>query len=313
MNKNVSEKTANNKKLEAEKLKKQKAREKAKAKKLALIEKRKAKAEANKKKREEKKLKKLAKLEKIKAKKAAQKAKKQEIRQKKLERIAKQKAKAKEMKLKAKQKAKLQKQKEAAKQTEASKAKDTIDITVKILKNYVKQLAKDASGIDDKKIKKLNALGFVFDEETVSFKLEAVRKVKKAKKPAEKPVEAKIEEKKPEEVQTPEVIEPEVIPANTNIETAIDEVISDKSKALESLAAELEADSQDGELQEIPVGDTFTDDLPAGVNDGEQPNDFDDDEDESYVDHRDESDEEKIAFRKEWNSEFGEDDGNSEW
>lgn len=299
MKKNDVEKTVNekqDKKLEAEKLKKQKAREAKKAKRLALIEKRKAKVEANKKRRAEKKAKKLARLEKIKAKKLLIKQKKQEARQKKLERLAKQKAKEKELKQKAKEKAKLQKQKETIQKPVQKKpeAQDTIDITVKLLKKYVKDLAKNAAGIDEKKIKKLEKLGFTFTDDAVGFIFNAGIKDKKRVKP---------------EV----AVEPDDVVVEEPIDTAIDEVIGDKGDAIEALAKELETDDEKP-ATEVPVGDTFTDD--ATIVD-EQPSGFDDEEegeDDTYDDHRDEDDDDKVDFRKDWNQEF-DDDGerNENW
>ena len=298
MKKNEIEKTVNEKqvkKLEAEKLKKQKAREAKKAKRLALIEKRKAKVEANKKRRAAKKAKKLARLEKIKAKKIALRQKKQEARQKKLERLAKQKAKAKELKQKAKEKAKLQKQKETTqKPVKTPETKDTIDITVKLLKQYVKDLAKNAAGIDEKKIKKLEKLGFTFTDDAVGFIFNVEVKGKKCVKP---------------EV----VVEPDDVIVEDTIDTAIDEVIGDKGDAIEALAKELETDDEKP-ATEVPVGDTFTDDATIA---DEQPSSFDDEEDEeddTYDDFRDEEDDDKVDFRKDWNQEF-DDDGerNENW
>ena len=302
MKKNAIENTVNEKqlkKLEAEKLKKQKAREAKKAKRLALIEKRKAKVEANKKKRAEKKAKKLARLDKIKAKKLLIKQKKQEARQKKLERLAKQKAKAKELKQKAKEKAKLQKQKETVQKPVQKKpeAQDTIDITVKLLKKYVKELAKNAVGIDDKKIKQLEKLGFTFTENSVSFTFEALSKNKRSVKPIEPEVE----------------VDPADVEVVQTIDEAVDAAIGDKGDAIEALAAELENDDEKP-ATEVPVGDTFTDDATV-VDD--QPSDFDEDSeeiDDTYDDHRDEADDDKVDFRKDWNQEF-DDDGerNENW
>ena len=293
-------KKSSDKKAEAEKLKKQKKREAAKAKRLKLIEKRKAKIEANKKKRAEKKAKKLAKLEKQKAKKLAAKAKKLELRKKKLERLAKQKAKAKELKLKAKQKAKTLKN-----NTEnlASKHEsDTIDITIKLLKNYVKQLAKDKVELDEKKIKKLEALGFTFNDDDVSFTFVAKRKTKK--------------QIIPEVVEEPEVVEPEK-PAE-EIDDAIDAVIGDKSNEIEALAEELKTDEEDGEGTEVPVGDTFSDSInveTAEYNEGDEfDDDNDEDEDSTIDDYRDENDADKVDFRHDWNNEFNDDgERNEDW
>lgn len=293
-------KKSSDKKTEAEKLKKQKKREAAKAKRLKLIEKRKAKIEANKKKRAEKKAKKLAKLEKQKAKKLAAKAKKLELRKKKLERLAKQKAKAKELKLKAKQKAKTLKN-----NTEnlASKHEsDTIDITIKLLKNYVKQLAKDKVELDEKKIKKLEALGFTFNDDAVSFTFVAKRKTKK--------------QIVPEVVEEPEVVEPEK-PAE-EIDDAIDAVIGDKSNEIEALAEELKTDEEDGEGTEVPVGDTFSDSINVETAENNEGDEFDDDNDEdedsTIDDYRDENDADKVDFRRDWNNEFNDDgERNEDW
>ena len=293
-------KKSSDKKTEAEKLKKQKKREAAKAKRLKLIEKRKAKIEANKKKRAEKKAKKLAKLEKQKAKKLAAKAKKLELRKKKLERLAKQKAKAKELKLKAKQKAKTLKN-----NTEnlASKHEsDTIDITIKLLKNYVKQLAKDKVELDEKKIKKLEALGFTFNDDAVSFTFAAKRKTKK--------------QIVPEVVEEPEVVEPEK-PAE-EIDDAIDAVIGDKSNEIEALAEELKTDEEDGEGTEVPVGDTFSDSINVETAENNEGDEFDDDNDEdedsTIDDYRDENDADKVDFRRDWNNEFNDDgERNEDW
>lgn len=295
--KNDAEATAKkltDKKREAEKAKKMKKREAAKAKRLKLIEKRKAKVEANKKKRAEKKAKKLARLEKIKAKKLAAKAKKQAIRQKKLERLAKQKAKAKELKLKAKAKAQKAKVEKPAKQ-----APDSINITVKLLKDYVKALAKDVAGLDDKKIKKLEALGFSFNEEDVTFSFTAKRKVKK--------------QVKPEVVEELEVVEPET-PADETIDAAIETVIGDKSDAIEALAKELESDDEDKGGTEVPVGDTFTDNVNVDNADAESDDFPDDGEDDTIDDYRDEDDDDKVDFRRDWNNEF-DDNGerNEDW
>lgn len=293
-------KKSSDKKAEAEKLKKQKKREAAKAKRLKLIEKRKAKIEANKKKRAEKKAKKLAKLEKQKAKKLAAKAKKLELRKKKLERLAKQKAKAKELKLKAKQKAKTLKN-----NTEnlASKHEsDTIDITIKLLKNYVKQLAKDKVELDEKKIKKLEALGFTFNDDDVSFTFVAKRKTKK--------------QIIPEVVEEPEVVEPEK-PAE-EIDDAIDAVIGDKSNEIEALAEELKTDEENGEGTEVPVGDTFSDSINVETAENNEGDEFDDDNDEdedsTIDDYRDENDADKVDFRHDWNNEFNDDgERNEDW
>lgn len=294
-------KKSSDKKAEAEKLKKQKKREAAKAKRLKLIEKRKAKIEANKKKRAEKKAKKLAKLEKQKAKKLAAKAKKLELRKKKLERLAKQKAKAKELKLKAKQKAKTLKN-----NTEnlASKHEsDTIDITIKLLKNYVKQLAKDKVELDEKKIKKLEALGFTFNDDAVSFTFVAKRKTKK-------------QVVVPEVVEEPEVVEPEK-PAE-EIDDAIDAVIGDKSNEIEALAEELKTNDEDGEGTEVPVGDTFSDSINVETVENNEGDEFDDDNDEdedsTIDDYRDENDADKVDFRRDWNNEFNDDgERNEDW
>lgn len=295
MKKNATEKTTNEKqlkKIDAEKLKKQKAREAKKAKRLALIEKHKKQVEANKIKRAEKKAKKLAKLEKIKAKKLLIKQKKQEARQKKLERLAKQKAKAKELKLKMRAKAKLEKQKIE----KTPKSQDTIGITVKLLKDYIKALAKDTAGITDKQIKKLEKLGFAFNDDTVSFTLAIKRKIKK--QVAVDPEVVEVADAEPNEIDS----------ADIAIESAIDEAIDGKSDAIEALAAELEAD--DSNSNEVPVGDTFTDNVVTDplAND-DQPNGFenDEDEDDTYDDHRDENDDDKVDFRRDWNNEFGED------
>lgn len=300
MKKNAVEKTVNEKqtkKLEAEKLKKQKAREAKKAKRLALIEKHKKQVEANKKKREEKKAKKLARLEKIKAKKLALRQKKQEARQKKLERLAKQKAKAKELKQKAKEKAKLQKQKETIqKPVKTPDTKDTINITIKLLKQYVKDLAKNTADIDEKKIKKLEKLGFTFTDNVVGFIFSVPCKNKKAVKP---------------EV----VVEPDDVVVEESIDTTIDGVIGDKGDAIDALAKELEANDEKP-ATEVPVGDTFTDEAVVA---DEQPNSFESDEeageeDDTYDDFRDEEDDDKVDFRKDWNNEF-DDDGerNENW
>ena len=294
--KNTDKKVA--KKLDAEKLKKQKAREAKKAKRLALIEKQKAKVEANKKKRAEKKAKKLAKLEKERAKKAALREAKKLARQKKLERIAKQKAKAKELKQKERAKAKLEKQKLAKvdKQNATAIMSDAIENVainkvVDALKTYIKKLAKDASNLDDKKIKKLEKLGFTFNDETIAFTFETKRKVKK---------QVAIE---------PEVVEsPKVEPAtDVSIDATINEVIDGKTDAIEALAAEIEEDANNA--TEIPVGDTFTDDAttidPLA---DDQPNGFDDeDNDDTIDDSRDELDDDKVDFRRDWNNEFDED------
>lgn len=294
-------KKSSDKKAEAEKLKKQKKREAAKAKRLKLIEKRKAKIEANKKKRAEKKAKKLAKLEKQKAKKLAAKAKKLELRKKKLERLAKQKAKAKELKLKAKQKAKTLKN-----NIESSSSKsefDTIDITIKLLKNYVKQLAKDKVELDEKKIKKLEALGFTFNDDAVAFTFVAKRKTKK-------------QVVVPEVVEEPEVVEPEK-PAE-EIDDAIDAVIGDKSNEIEALAEELKTNEEDGEGTEVPVGDTFSDNINAETVENNEGDEFDDDNDEdedsTIDDYRDENDADKVDFRRDWNNEFNDDgERNEDW
>ena len=283
--------------------KKQKDAEK-KAKKAAKLQKEKERKAAAKQKakekREAKKAKKLMKLQKQKEKKAAQRAKKQAIRQKKLERLAKQKAKEKALKQKAKEKIKKQKL-EAKSKNEATKKpeskQDTIDITVKLLKAYVKQAAKDDS-IDDKKIKKLEKLGFKFNEETVSFTFEAKRKVKK-----------QIQPQAPE----PEVTEPEVVEPETEIDNAINEVIGDKGHAIEALAQELESNDNEDAGTETPVGDTYTDNTTYdGACDADiEDNDEDDD---TIDDFRDESDSDKVEFRRDWNNEF-DDDGerNEDW
>lgn len=296
----VVSKKSSDKKAEAEKLKKQKKREAAKAKRLKLIEKRKAKIEANKKKRAEKKAKKLAKLEKQKAKKLAAKAKKLELRKKKLERLAKQKAKAKELKLKAKQKAKTLKNNT---ENPASKGEfDTIDITIKLLKNYVKQLAKDKVELDEKKIKKLEALGFTFNDDAVSFTFVAKRKTKK--------------QVVSEVVEEPEVIEPEK-PAE-EIDDAIDAVIGDKNNEIEALAEELKTNEEDGEGTEVPVGDTFSDNINVETVENNEGDEFDDDNDEdedsTIDDYRDENDDDKVDFRHDWNNEFNDDgERNEDW
>ena len=278
-------------KLEAKKAAKLKKREAAKAKRLKLIEKRKAKVEANKQKRAEKKAKKLAKLEKIKAKKAAVREHKKLMRQKKLERIAKQKAKAKELKLKARAKAKAEKQNAEVRNTGKTSIKivsddASIKIVVNSLKDYIKKLAKDNAGLDDKQVKKLEKLGFTFANDAIGFTFTASRKTKASTK-------------KPEVVE-PEVVE-EVKPVeNVSIEDAIDTVVSqDESAALEELANTIEEDDP----IETPVGDTYTDDTIATG----QPNGFDEDDDDTIDDSRDEDDDDKVDFRREWNNEFGDD------
>ena len=304
MNNTNSVKNDNVKKLDAEKLKKQKAREAAKAKKVKLLEKRKAKIAANKAKRAAKKAKRLAKLEKIRAKKAALREKKRLAKQKKLERLAKQKAKAKELKLKVKEKAKLAKQKEADKVLIAKKRKDTgnvqapakttdtIDITIKLIKDYLKQLAKD-TGLDEKKIKKLEKLGFVFNDDTIGFTLEAKRKLKK-RVVAPKPVD---------DIVQPEIVEPNAsLVENESIDDVIDKTIGEDSAAIEALAENIEEDAS----TEVPVGDTFADDVDvSGIDD--QPNSFEDDEDDTIDDPRNEDDDDKVDFRRDWNNEFGDD------
>ena len=296
------------KKIEAEKLKKQKAREAKKAKRLALIEKRKAKVEANKKKREAKKAKRLAKLEKERAKKAAAREKKRLVRQKQLEKIAKQKAKEKERKQKAREKAKLEKQKikDAASKKAPTKDNDTIGITINILKKYVKQLAKDAASIDDKKIKKLKKLGFIFDDDSVSFVSSAKLKTKKGVTPAPAANDQPKENKN--NAKDVEVVEPEVVDGGvdtTEIDAAIDAAIGENADAIAALANELESNDTG---TETPVGDTFTDNATY---DQSVPDDEDDD---TIDDFRDEDDADKVDFRHDWNDEF-DDDGerNENW
>lgn len=283
----------------AKKLAKQKAREAAKAKRVKLLEKRKAQVAANKAKRAAKKAKRLAKLEKERAKKAALREKKRVARQKKLERIAKQRAKAKELKAKARAKAKLLKEKEAAKLAKQKKDNsnnvaattpvdpktDTIDITVKLLKDYLKQLAKDAD-IDDKKIKKLSKLGFVFNDDTIGFTIDVKRKAKKqvAKQPetVDEPVV---------DVKTPD----EPIEVDAEIVTTPDE---DKLMTSNVLA------DDEAAAIEVPVGDTFDDNVNTSLVD-DQPNGFEDDEiDDTIEDSRDEVDDDKVDFRRDWNNEY---------
>lgn len=277
------------KKLEAEKLRKQKKREAAKAKRLKLIEKRKAKVEANKKKRAEKKAKKLAKLEKIKAKKLALKQKKQALRQKKLEKLAKQKAKAKELKLKAKEKAKLQKQKIAKKDDVQTPKNNDVDIAaaIKAIKTYVKLLSK--TELDAKKQKKHEKLGFVFADDTVAFTLATKRKVKKQSAKLDKP-----------DVVTPDVVTPDVVSEPETIDEAIDKLESAETDAIEALANDIEDDDN---ATEVPVGDTFTDDVDTTTS----TDDFLEEEDDTIDDARDEQDEGIVGFRQEWNAEFGDD------
>ena len=291
----TDKKTTNEKKLaklEAKKLLKQKKRDAAKAKRLKLIEKRKAKVEANKQKRAEKKAKKLAKLEKIKAKKAAIREHKKLMRQKKLERIAKQKAKAKELKLKARAKAKAEKQNAEARNVGKTSVKivsddASIKIVVNSLKDYIKKLAKDKTGLDDKQAKKLEKLGFTFADGVIGFTFIASCTTKA---PA----------KKPEAIE-PEVVEDVKPTEDASIEDAIDAVANqDESAALEELANTIEEDDP----IETPVGDTYTDDAVATG----QPNSFDDEDDDGTIDDsRDEDDDDKVDFRREWNNEFGDD------
>lgn len=297
--------------LEAERAKKHKAREAAKAKRLKLLEKRRAKVEANKKKRAEKKAKRLAKLEKQRAKKAAVREKKRLARAKKLEKIAKQKAKAKELKLKAREKVKLEKQqlrekqkelerKQKEKQTKtktkgAANAGDTIDITVKLLKKYVKQLAKDYAEVDDKRAKRLEKLGFTFTDDTVGFETYAKLKGVDGKKGVTVPV-----------------AEPEAVDGGedtSEIDAAIDDAIDGNTQAIEALAKSLE-DDPDAPGTEMPIGDTYTDNVSQADVD-----DFaDEDEDDTIYDSRDESDHDMVSFRHEWNDEFDEDgERNEDW
>lgn len=299
------------KQKEAEKKAAAKAkREAKKAKKAAklqkLKEKKAAKKAAAKVKRDAKKAKKLARLQKLKEKKAALKAKKQAARQKKLAREAKKRAKIKEQKQKAREKAKLQKQKLEAKQKktetkakpEAVKPEKTevsINDTVKALKAYIRSLAKD--GVDEKKAKKLKWLGFTFDDETVAFQYSAKLKGKKAPKKVEPAVE---------------VIEPEVVEPASDIDAAVAEVMDGNSEAVEALAAELEADNED-KPTEVPIGDTFTDNVTYDKPDDDEL-DEDVDEDDTIEDFRDEDDPDKVDFRRDWNNEF-DDDGerNEDW
>ena len=302
----TDKKTTNEKKLaklEAKKLLKQKKRDAAKAKRLKLIEKRKAKVEANKQKRAEKKAKKLAKLEKIKAKKAAIREHKKLMRQKKLERIAKQKAKAKELKLKARAKAKVEKQKVEPHNDSKTSIKmvsddASIKIVVNSLKDYIKKLAKDNAGLDDKQVKKLEKLGFTFADDAIGFIFNVARKTKT-------PI------KKPEAIE-PEVVEDVKPIEDKSIETVIDEVVNkDEAAALEALADEMENEDDENNQIETPVGDTYTDD---NVIDN-QPNGFEDDEEDDTIDDaRDENDDDKVDFRRDWNNEFGDDgERNENW
>lgn len=276
------------KKLEAEKLKKQKKRDAAKAKRLKAIEKRKAQVAANKQKRAEKKAKKLAKLEKLRAKKAAIREAKKLAHQKKLERIAKQKARDKARKLKERAKAKLEKQKNKEKSTTIvvdALENIAVEKVVDALKSYVKKLAEDKISLTDKKIKKLEKLGFTITDDAIGFIYNVGRKT-------ETPAKA------------PEVVEPEVVDNTTesdDIDVAIDAAIGKDAIELENLANELEEDNS----TEVPVGDTFTDNNITS----DQPTLFDDeDEDDDTIDdNRDETDEDKIGFRKDWNNEFGDD------
>ena len=167
----------------------------------------------------------------------------------------------------------------------------------------MKDLAKNVAGLDDKKIKKLEKLGFAFNDYSVSFTFEALSANKKSVKP-----KVVVE---PDAI----VVEPDAAVVDKSIDSTIDEVIGDKGDAIEALAAEIENDEKPG--TEVPAGDTFTDD--ATIVD-EQPSSFDDDdnedddEDDTYDDHRDEDDDDKVDFRKDWNNEF-DDDGerNENW
>lgn len=299
------------KQKEAEKKAAAKAkREAKKAKKAAklqkLKEKKAAKKAAAKAKHDAKKAKKLARLQKQKEKKAALKAKKQAARQKKLAREAKKRAKIKEQKQKAREKAKLQKQKLEAKQkkaeakqkkakTEMAKPENTevsINEIVKTLKAYIRKLAKD--GVDDKTAKKLKWLGFTFDDETAAFQYSA-----------------KIKTKKPE--KTPKQVKPaeEAVEPASDIDAAVAEVMDGKSEAVEALAAELETDNED-KPTEVPIGDTFSDNVSTDINDETDAAGTDDDD--TIEDFRDEDDPDKVDFRHDWNNEF-DDDGerNEDW
>lgn len=217
----------------------------------------------------------------------------------------KKRAKIKEQKQKAREKAKLQKQKLEAKQKktetkakpEAVKPEKTevsINDTVKALKAYIRSLAKD--GIDEKKAKKLKWLGFTFDDETVAFQYSAKLKGKKASK----------------KVKPTEVIEPEVVEPASDIDAAVAELMDGNSEAVEALAAELEADNED-KPTEVPIGDTFTDNVSTEVVDGDET-EIEDDDDGTIDDARDENDPDKVDFRRDWNNEF-DDDGerNEDW
>ena len=104
----------------------------------------------------------------------------------------------------------------------------------------------------------------------------------------------------------------EVVEPASDIDAAVAEVMDGKSEAVEALAAELEADNED-KPTEVPIGDTFTDNVTYDKSDDDEL-DEDVDEDDTIEDFRDEDDPDKVDFRRDWNNEF-DDDGerNEDW
>ena len=97
------------------------------------------------------------------------------------------------------------------------------------------------------------------------------------------------------------------------IRYAINEVIGDKGDAIEALAQELESNDNEDTGTETPVGDTYTDNTT--YDSASDANIEDNDEDDDTIDDfRDESDNDKVEFRRDWNNEF-DDDGerNEDW
>ena len=186
---------------------------------------------------------------------------------------------------------------------------DTDDASIKIvvnsLKDYIKKLAKDKTGLDDKQVKKLEKLGFTFADGVIGFTFIASCK---AKTPAKKP-----EAIEPEVVEDAKPTEDAKPVENVSIDTVIDEVVNkDEAAALEALADEMENEDDENGQTETPVGDTYTDDNVVD----NQPTDFGDeeDEDDTIDDARDENDDDKVDFRRDWNNEFGDDgERNENW
>ncbi len=268
--------------LEERKQKKAEKKAKREAKRAAKLEKQRAMIELKKQKRAEKKAKKLARIQKQKERKAALREKKRLAREKK--RNAE-----KAMKLKLKAQAKKQKtivKVDKTKKTDDLDAKTIISNLNKLIKNEAKVLSKLDGDELDKKIKKLEKTGYdvKFGPDGALYGIgysfiADVKNNKKLKKTIDKPIEPEVIEQPNENNEDePEV---EMIPAGDLLGT-------------------------DGKVNEAEVANVDDDDIiPTDDIEG----DFED-EDDTIVDSRDETDIDLIESRREFFNnavDFGED------